>query len=519
MEICSCAHFFRPRLEALDGRWLPSLILSAAYPVGDGPRDVVTADFNGDGRLDLATSHTDDDSVSVLLGAGDGSFGSALRIEAASPETLDVGDFNGDGNADLVTLYSTSNGAWIYGRIDVFLSNGDGSFQPSRTAHVSDDLLLSGPVAVRVADINEDGRSDLGIDGFYAWIEPGDMYINWAPYFAGLTANLGGSFTWTTGDPADFPQAPDPDVDGDGRGDVVQPTGGTGVSVQLGLPDGTLAPAVDYPSGSAPWAVTVGDFNGDGRPDAATANHDTDDVSVLLNDGIWPDVNVPTIRIGEAVVTEGNTGAREVTFTVTLSAAHWQPVTVDYATSDGTAASSDYQAAGGALTFAPGETTRNVTVLVLGDRVGEENEWFKVNLMAATNAIISDDQAVGTILDDEPCISINSASIMEGNSGTKAMTFTVTLSAAYDQTVTVHFATHDDTAKAADNDYVATSGTLTFAPGETSKTFTVMIKGDKKKEADESFYVLLSDASSNALIDSAYGWGTILNDDPSKGRR
>src|SRR5262249_21349920 len=104
----------------------------------------------------------------------------------------------------------------------------------------------------------------------------------------------------------------------------------------------------------------------------------------------------------------------------------------------------------------------------------------------------------------------------EGNSGTKAMTFTVTLSAAYDQAVTVQFATHDDTAKTSDNDYVAKSGTLTFAPGETSKTITVLIKGDRRKEADESFYVLLSDASSNALINNAYGWGTILNDDGSK---
>ena len=80
------------------------------------------------------------------------------------------------------------------------------------------------------------------------------------------------------------------------------------------------------------------------------------------------------------------------------------------------------------------------------------------------------------------------------------MTFTVTLSAAYDQAVTVNYATHDGTATVADNDYVATSGTLTFAPGQTTKTFTVTIKGDKKKEADESFYVLLSGASSNALI-------------------
>ena len=122
------------------------------------------------------------------------------------------------------------------------------------------------------------------------------------------------------------------------------------------------------------------------------------------------------------------------------------------------------------------------------------------------------------ILDDEPRLSINSVSVTEGNSGTKVMTFTVTLSAAYDQAVTVNYATHDYSATVADNDYAATSGTLTFAPGQTSKTFTVVIKGDKKKEADESFYVLLSGASGNAFIPDAYGWGIILNDEPGNGK-
>ena len=69
-------------------------------------------------------------------------------------------------------------------------------------------------------------------------------------------------------------------------------------------------------------------------------------------------------------------------------------------------------------------------------------------------------------------------------------------------------------ATVAGGDYVAKQGTLTFAPGQTTKTFTVTIKGDTKREADESFYVLLSGASSNALIPDAYGWGTIVNDDP-----
>src|SRR5207249_887818 len=144
-------------------------------------------------------------------------------------------------------------------------------------------------------------------------------------------------------------------------------------------------------------------------------------------------------------------------------------------------------------------------VLVTGDRLPEPTENFFVNLSAPTNAPIADGQGVGTIVDDEPRLSINSVSVKEGNSGTKVMTFTVTLSAAYDQAVTVNYATHDGSATVADNDYAAASGTLTFAPGQTTKTFTVVIKGDKKKEADESFYVLLSGAGSDALISNAYG--------------
>src|SRR6266542_5884151 len=147
-----------------------------------------------------------------------------------------------------------------------------------------------------------------------------------------------------------------------------------------------------------------------------------------------------------------------------------------------------------------------------------------VELTDPTNAFVADARGVGTILDDEPTSSIPFyVSGLEGNTGTTAFNFTVTLSGVYDAPVTVDYATADLTpdeeywygltAATAGVDYTATSGTLTFAPGQTTKTFTVVINGDKKKEANESFYVLLSGASSNALISNAYGWGTILNDD------
>jgi hypothetical protein len=212
---------------------------------------------------------------------------------------------------------------------------------------------------------------------------------------------------------------------------------------------------------------------------------------------------------------EGNTGTALAVFTVTLSAPSAQPVTVQYATANGTAtAGSDYQAGSGTLTIRAGQTTGTITVPVNGDRLGEPDETFFVNLSGATNATIADGQGVGTIADDEPRISISDFTKAEGKKGqTTQFTFTVKFSAAYDQPVTMSFRTVDGTATTSDNDYVAQTGTLTFAPGETTKTITIEVKGDSKREANESFYLDLFDNSSNSLFTKKRGTGLILNDD------
>jgi hypothetical protein len=111
-----------------------------------------------------------------------------------------------------------------------------------------------------------------------------------------------------------------------------------------------------------------------------------------------------------------------------------------------------------------------------------------------------------------PAIAISDASIYEGNNGSRQMTFTVTLSLPSTKSVRVNYATANGTAKTSDSDYVAKSGTLTFNPGQTSKTITISIKGDRKKESDESFFVNLSGAS-GAPIEDGQGEGWIFNDD------
>jgi large repetitive protein len=235
---------------------------------------------------------------------------------------------------------------------------------------------------------------------------------------------------------------------------------------------------------------------------------DSQGVGTILDDE-------PRISIADARVNEGNTGTRPITFTVSLSAAYDVPVTLSYATANNTAtAGSDYQAKSGTLTLPAGQTSGTITVQVSGDRLAEPNETFFVNLSNPNYGVISDGQGVGTILDDEPRISISDVSKQEGKKGqTTLFTFTVTLSVAYDQAVTVSFKTTDGTAKTGDSDYIAQTGAVTFKPGETTKTITIVVNGDSKKESDEYFYLDMFGNSTNSLFTKSRGTGTILNDD------
>ncbi|MEO6435625.1 MAG: Calx-beta domain-containing protein [Tepidisphaeraceae bacterium] len=215
---------------------------------------------------------------------------------------------------------------------------------------------------------------------------------------------------------------------------------------------------------------------------------------------------IPLLTISGATVTEGNAGSTNAVFTVSLSKASTQTITVQYATADGTAtAGSDYLATAGTLTFAPGQTSRTISVTVLGDRSADYDpntfsEAFTVALTNPTNALVAGDAASGVIRDDEPRISGDGTTVLEGNSGIKAALVTVSLSSSYDQPVTVGYETVGQGATAG-SDFVETSGTLTFAPGQTSKQIAVSILGDHLAEVEgEYVYVFFSNPSGNGSV-------------------
>ncbi|MDJ0843957.1 MAG: Calx-beta domain-containing protein, partial [Crocosphaera sp.] len=220
------------------------------------------------------------------------------------------------------------------------------------------------------------------------------------------------------------------------------------------------------------------------------------------------------ISVNKIIVTEGNNGTKNATFTVELSDISPVPVTVDYATSDDTATENiDYLPTSGTLTFAPNETLKTITVEVIGDSNIEENEQFYLNLSNAVNGILAETQTFGIIRNDDfPNISISDVGIIEGNSGTKIAQLTVSLSENFTQPVTVDYGTVNGTATANSSDYITTDGTLIFIPGQTEQTISVPINGDTAIEDDETFSVILSNARNGNITDNQ-GIVTIENDD------
>jgi hypothetical protein len=223
----------------------------------------------------------------------------------------------------------------------------------------------------------------------------------------------------------------------------------------------------------------------------------------------------PSLRINDVTVTEANGPGVIARFTVRLSRTSSRAVTVNYATVDGSAVSpSDYAASSGMLRFRAGQRMKRISIPIAGDSLDERTlETFRVLLSNPVRARIADSSGLGSIVDndDRPTISVNNAAIGEGGAGTTNMVFTVALSAPSAQNVTVNYASAAGTASPG-TDFSGASGTLTYAPGETTKQVAVAVHGDIVDENNETLLLNLS-GPTNALIADGQGLGTIIDDD------
>ena len=224
--------------------------------------------------------------------------------------------------------------------------------------------------------------------------------------------------------------------------------------------------------------------------------------------------DLPSITFAaDALAVSEDISTHTANLTVNLSAVSSQPVTVGYATGDGSASGSDFTALTDTLTFAPGEITKTLTVPISNDTEVEADETFSVTLSNPTLALLGElTTATVTITnDDRASLSIADVAVPEGAAGTANATVTVTLSSPVLSTVTVDYASSDKTA-IVDSDYTAVTGTLTFAPGELTKAITVPVLGDATVETDETFALKISNPT-NAVLGSASAIVTLTNDD------
>jgi hypothetical protein len=293
------------------------------------------------------------------------------------------------------------------------------------------------------------------------------------------------------------------------------------VAVAFTATQGTMTPPVDVISSGQASSIFT---STSGTGAIVSAMVDSQTVSTPIA------VSSPSFAIDDVTLAEGNAGTTAFVFTVTKTGTTELSSTVSLETQDSTAtvANNDYLANAEKITFAPGDTTKQVTVLVNGDSAVEANEAFFVNLTASTNGSIGDGQGVGTILNDDATqflFSISDAKVVEGNSGTSNLVFTVTYAAAPSNSTVgsnplVHYHTSDGTATAAGNDYVPVQdGVVDFGiaaspNGIPSRTITIVVNGDTNKESNEFLYVTL-DMPQGGSIGRGPGAGIIVDEDRS----
>lgn len=265
---------------------------------------LAAGDFNGDGKQDLVVGSSYSDGVFVLLGNGDGTFQAPVRYATGgNARSVAVADFNGDGRLDIAACGPGLIDGSLLASAGVLLGNGNGTFQPVKSL----TGFGNGPYSLAVGDFNKDGKPDLAIAN---WGKQGDDTDQ------GGVLVFPGQGNGTFGSPASYSAGMNPnfiataDVNGDGAADLVvtsrTPSFTYNVAVLLGQRNGTFGPATLFPTEGDPAWIAVADLNGDGKPDLAIAHCcGLPDATIMLGNGdgtFQPEVHLPAAVSAAAVL-------------------------------------------------------------------------------------------------------------------------------------------------------------------------------------------------------------------------
>ncbi|WP_445250076.1 FG-GAP-like repeat-containing protein, partial [Microcoleus sp. OTE_8_concoct_300] len=421
------------------------------------------------------------------------------------PSSVSIGDINVDGKPDVAVSNRNSNTTSI-----LLNTTPTGATTPTFAPKV-DFPTQSWPSSVSIGDINLDGKPDVAVTNRNS--NTTSIFLNTTPT---------GATTPTFAPKVDFPTGGDPfsvsigDINGDGKPDVaVANRNSNTTSILLnttatGATTPTFAPKVDFTTGAEPSWVSIGDFNGDGKPDVATENLSSDTISILLN-------NTPKVSIA-AGTTPTETGPTNGTFTITLDTpAPAGGLVINFDTTGSTATNpSHYSLTEGTnitavtantFTIAAGATTAVLNAVPVDDAIINPDETIKLNVTADTNnwnyfldPVVANTTATLTITDNDdfPTVNLLVSPATSTETGSPTITVTATASSAVvgDQTVDVNLS-----GTATDDDFTEfIPASITIADGETTGSFTVNINDDGIVEGTETGTFTISNPSSGLVL-------------------
>jgi len=505
------------------GATTPTFAPKVDVPTGARPYSVSIDDFNGDGKRDVATANHLSNTTSILInttatGATTPTFAPKVDFPTGpSPYSVSIGDFNGDGSPDVATANSQN-----YNNSTSILLNTTptGATTPTFAPKV-DFTAGDSPWSVSNGDFNGDGKLDVAVANRFS--NSTSILLNTTPT---------GATTPTFAPKVDFPTGARPasvsigDFNLDGKPDVATVNGDkTSILINTtptGATTPTFAPQVDFP---AAWsrAVSIGDFNSDGKLDVATANRNSNNTSIFLN-------NTPKVSIA-AGTTPTETGPTNGTFTITLDTpAPEDGLVVNFDTTGSTATNpSHYSLSAGTnitavtantFTIAAGATTAVLNAVPVDDAIINPGETIKVNVTADTNnwnyfldPVVANTTATLTITDNDdfPTVNLSVSPATSTETGSPTITVTATASSAVvaDQTVEVNLsgtATADDFTE-------EIPASITIADGETTGSFTVNINDDGLVEGSETGTLTISNPSSGIVLGTTTTGEVAITDD------